>query len=247
MSDNSAENSLLHQLDSEVHIWYNRTDKALVADRLDAAEGVLSVEELSKYRAISHPESRRSYLAAHAMLRLVLSRYIDRPAIEWKFERGEHGKPSLCLADGVPDIKFNLTHTGGLTACVLSLQGDCGVDVERHDRVHRFESVAQRMFADEEYRFLLDHAFDPAMFYRFWTLREAYVKALGIGLVGSTKDFYFELDGEMRSARLVHRVAAAESERWSFRLFEPVPGYQLSVALEAQQGVDVSVSRFSFD
>ena len=246
MSDNYADDSLLNRLGSEVHVWYSLADEVSMTDRFDV-EAVLSAEEVSKYRAISHPESRQSYLAAHAMLRLVLSRYIDRAAVDWKFVRGEHGKPSLCLADGMPDIRFNLTHTGGLTACVLSLQGDCGIDVERHDRLHRFESVAQRMFADEEYRFLCDHDFSPAMFYRLWTLREAYVKALGVGLVGSTKDFYFELDSELRSAHLVHRVVAGESERWSLGLFEPVPGYQLSVAFEAPQGTCVRLSAFCFE
>ena len=210
MSDNSADDRLLHRLKSEVHVWYSHTDDKSVTGRINL-ETVLSAEELSRYRVISHPESRQSYLAAHAMLRLVLSRYIDRPAVDLQFVRGEHGKPLLCLADGVPDIRFNLTHTAGMTACIVSLQGDCGIDVERHDRVHRFESVAHRMFADEECRLLLDHGFDPAMFYRFWTLREAYVKALGVGLAGSTKDFYFQLEGELRSAHLVHRVAAGES------------------------------------
>ena len=247
MSNNPADDTLLRRLDSEVHVWYSTSEDGPVTGRHDAVESLLSAEELSRYRAIKHAEGRRSYLAAHAMLRLVLSRYIDRPTDDWAFVRGEHGKPSLCLSDGVPNIRFNLTHTGGLTACVISLQGDCGIDVERHDRVHRFEAVSQRMFADEECRLLVDHAFDPAMFYRLWTLREAYVKALGVGLVGSTKDFYFQLDRDLVAARLVHRVDAGEGDRWAFRLFEPVPGYQLSVALEAPQGTRVRLSRFSFD
>jgi len=247
MSDNSVDNRLLRRLDTEVHVWYLLTDKEHVAEWLDAVEAVLSAEELSKYRAIRHPKSRQSYLTAHAMLRSVLSKYVDRPALEWQFTRGEHGKPSLSQVGDLPDIRFNLTHTEGLCACVVSLSGDCGIDVERHDAVHRFEAVSQRMFADEESRFLLDHDFDAAMFYRLWTLREAYVKALGLGLVGSTKDFYFQLDGRLESARLVHRLATGENERWSFRLFEPVPGYQLSVAFEAPLDASVSLSKFSFD
>ena len=247
MSDNSADDKLLRQLESEVHVWYSRTDEEPVTGRLDAVEAVLSAEELSKYRTIKHAKSRQSYLTAHVMLRLILSKYIDRPVHDWQFTRGDHGKPSLCLTDGLPDIRFNLTHTTGLTACVVSLQNDCGIDVERHDRVHRFEAVSQRMFADEECRFLADHDFDPAMFYRFWTLREAYVKALGLGLIGSTKDFYFQLAGDLGSARLMHHLKAVESERWSFKLFEPVPGYQLSVAFEASADVGVSLSKFSFD
>jgi 4'-phosphopantetheinyl transferase len=252
MSGNSADNRLLRKrllqrLDSEVHVWYNLADEESVTGQLDAFENVLSAEEFSKYRAIKHPKSQQSYLTAHAMLRSVLSKYVDRPAVEWQFTRGEHGKPLLCLTDGLPDIRFNLTHTDGLTACVVSLQGDCGIDVERHDTVHRFKAVSQRMFADEECRFLLDHDFDAAMFYRLWTLREAYVKALGLGLIGSTKDFYFQLDRKLESARLVHRKQSKEDERWSFKLFEPVPGYQLSVALDASLDARVRLSRFSFD
>ena len=252
MSDNSVGNRLLRRLDSEVHVWYSLTGEVPDAERLDvvepgAIENVLSAEEFSKYSAIKHPKSRQSYLTAHAMLRSVLSKYVDRPALQWEFTRGEHGKPLLCMSAGLPDIRFNLTHTDGLTACVVSLQGDCGIDVERHDAVHKFEAVSQRMFADEESRFLLDHDFDAAMFYRLWTLREAYVKALGLGLVGSTKDFYFQLDRTLESARLVHRQQSKEGERWSFKLFEPAPRYQLAVAFEAPRGTSVSLSRFSFN
>ena len=247
MKDNPVDNSLLQRLDSEVHVWYCLTDEEFVSSRLDVLESLISEEELSKYRSIKHQKSQQSYLVAHAMLRSVLSGYVDRPVLDWQFVRGEHGKPALFLSDGLPDIRFNLTHTDGLTACVVSLPGDCGIDVERHDTVHSFEAVSQRMFADEECRFLADHDFDPAMFYRLWTLREAYVKALGLGLVGSTKDFYFQFDRDLGSARLVHQAVAGESERWSFRLFEPVPGYQLSVALEAPLETSVSLSGFSFD
>ena len=247
MNDDQVENELLQLLEHEVHVWYCRTDEEPVSSRLAALEGLLSAEELSRYRVIKHAKTRHSYLVSHAMLRSVLSGYVDRPEPEWQFVRGQHGKPHLRPSEDVPDIRFNLTHTDGLCACVFSLEHECGIDVERHGSVRRIEAVAQRMFSDEECAQLAANGYEAEMFNRFWTLREAYLKALGIGLSGSSKSFRFELSVDSSTAGIFHREEPEEGARWCFRLFEPVPGFQLSVALESPPKTAVSLRSFSFD
>ena len=103
------------------------------------------------------------------------------------------------------------------------------------------------MFSEEECAQLAANDYDAEMFTRFWTLREAYLKALGIGLSGSSKSFGFELSVDSGMASMLHRDEPEEGARWCFRLFEPVPGYQLSVALESPPKTAVSLRNFSFD
>ena len=92
--------------------------------------------------------------------------------------RGEHGKPAL---REYPDIRFNLSHADGIAACIVS-EHECGIDCERV-REYR-PNVARRVFTPEELA-----VFESApeserdlLFFRLWTLKEAFVKAVGRGL-----------------------------------------------------------------
>lgn len=268
MSDSSIDSSSVTQpgkyhdtgqLDSEIHIWFTRTDSMDVP-----GEAVLSDSELEKYRSIKHPSNARDYLVAHALLRNVLSKYAGVAVSDLQFEYSEHGKPMLVAAEGVPAIEFNLTHTSatasgqsgsgqsdsgcndsGLCACVISTQGLCGIDVENVARQNRIDAVAKRLFAEEECRVLADSENKAAAFFRYWTLREAYLKAVGTGLSGSSKVFRFEVDAAAEAAVIHHADLPRENRRWRFQLYRLSPNYQLTVALEAAD--DVEVRLFEFD
>lgn len=116
---------------------------------------------------------------AHALLRECLKKkgvsYTDdTPVI-----KGRLGKPALAEH---PDIRYNLSHANGIAACFIS-DLECGVDCEN---VRDFRpNVMKRAFSEKE-RLLVESATEelrPLMFFRLWTLKEAYVKALGEGIV----------------------------------------------------------------
>jgi 4'-phosphopantetheinyl transferase len=158
-------------------------------------------------------------------------------ASQWRFTKNEHGKPALILPDCMPAISFNLTHTDGLSACVVALDLACGIDAENINRKNALQAVANRMFADEELS-LLDKEDIQQSFFYYWTLREAYVKALGTGLSGSSKDFYFDVSQEGMNAEVHHRDRQVDSG-WRFRLFQPTPEHVLSVACKSDNPVEV--------
>lgn len=104
--------------------------------------------------------------------------------------RSEMGKP--CFPD-VPEIQFNLSHCKGLAACLLS-PFVCGVDVEMRRPLR--EKVVRRVFSAEEQAALLADDDPDLLFTQLWTLKEAYVKAIGIGISFPMREVCFSVTDE---------------------------------------------------
>lgn len=142
--------------------------------------------------ALGEFDKRSGHTTAHGLLKMCL----EKDGIEFGEDAGmsynEHGKPSLTEHGAV---KFNLSHSKGICACALS-GCECGVDCE-NVREYRLRAAA-RCFSPDERRALekLDGAERDLMFFRLWTLKEAYVKALGIGISYPMNKAEFWFEGE---------------------------------------------------
>ena len=227
-------------LQAGAHVWLCDGGEALSIEEHEQYLALLSAEELARYRRFVFEQDGNRFLTAHALLRKVLSRYSNTPPQQWRFERNAHGRPSLA---GRAGLYFNLSHTQGLCACVVSAAPLCGVDVENMQRRNRLPGVAQRMFAGAEWQQLQgrDGAAYRLRFFQYWTLREAYVKALGTGLSASSRQFWFDVRGaecERWSARLCFDEAPPQHAvaDWRFYGWRPTPGYVLAVALGDHAG-----------
>jgi 4'-phosphopantetheinyl transferase len=255
MSDDNFDQSLFKKLRTEVHVWFCKPEGIRDVSRISAYKSVLSVQETERYERFHYDKDRHNYLVSHALLRHALSKYADVSASQWQFTCNAHGKPELSQYATPPDatlvksdkLRFNLTHTEGLCACVMAIGGACGIDAENVRRKNSLKAVAQRMFAEEEMAVLDESSDDCHRFYDFWTLREAYVKALGTGLAGSSKDYYFSLNPGRRTASLNFKNRRQdEKSRWQFSLFEPTDEHRLAVAFESAEPMSVHVSEFVF-
>ncbi len=222
-------------LQAGAHVWLCDGGEALTAEERDQYLAMLSAEERTRYRRFVFEQDGNRFLTAHALLRKVLSRYRNTPPQQWRFESNAHGRPSLV---GQTGLYFNLSHTQGLCACVVSAAPLCGVDVENMQRRNRLAGVAQRMFAEAECQQLqgCDDAAHRLRFFQYWTLREAYVKALGTGLSASSRQFWFELQGAERErwgARLCFDEATPQRAAgdWRFYGWRATPGHVVAVAL----------------
>ncbi len=207
---------------------------------------LLSDAERGRWARFRSQDSRRQYLAAHALLRTSLSSATPgAPPAEWRFEPGPHGKPQLCGPTGFPLLCFNLSHTAGLVACAVAVDRSLslGIDVERLDReftIDAIDRVAQRIFSDRE-RQALTASEGAAKRHRFlatWTLKEAYGKARGAGLSLPLKAITFhgaalEQTDPSRSPVAVSfgGELADDPGRWIFRLYRPTLHHLLAVAV----------------
>jgi 4'-phosphopantetheinyl transferase len=244
MSSRPLTTALYKRLQTQVHVWFCQPPAISDAQKLAEYKAVLSEQELARYQRFHYEKDRHSYLVSHALLRFSLSKYAGLSAAQWQFACGEHGKPVLFSSSAPADLSFNLTHADGLSACVISADRRCGIDVENTHRKNKLAAVAQRMFADEELSQLAESNIVDR-FYTFWTLREAYVKALGTGLAGSSKEFYFEVGQSDSSVSLHHRNdSAAAMQDWLFGLYQPTAVHVLAVGVESADKVQIEVNEF---
>lgn len=242
MTEGPATTRLFDDLQAAAHVWF--CNPLLIQDgsKLSAYQSVLSGQEVDRYHRFYFEKDKHSYLVSHALLRHALSMYVDVDASQWQFSSNEHGKPELLSQPVDQVINFNLTHTDGLSACVIALDKPCGIDAENISRKNKFEAVAKRMFAEEEQRRLHMSNIEQQFFY-YWTLREAYVKAQGTGLAGSSKEFYFDADMNKMSASIHHRNGQqADDKNWYFRMYEPTQDHVLSVAIASHHAIRLQIS-----
>jgi 4'-phosphopantetheinyl transferase len=138
---------------------------------------------------------RDAFIAAHALIRIMLSDVYDVPPSSWRFVQGPHGKPAIAADCSIRSLRFNLSHTRDLVACAISDGCDVGVDVEATERPADL-TLADRYFAPEEV--IIIRSVPPhrqrQLFFRFWTLKEAFIKATGEGLSRPLSSFSFTLD-----------------------------------------------------
>lgn len=162
------------------HVWFERV---AAGSGLDRFEQTLDGPERSRAAAFARDADRRAYVTAHGLLRLALS--WAQPSVEpsaWRFRTARCGKPEL--ADDRFGIRFSLSHCATHAAVALSDRGECGVDVECMDRPADLELLADTVLSPRELARFRAAAGSGRrwVFFRCWTLKEAYAKAVGLGL-----------------------------------------------------------------
>jgi len=219
--------------ESDVHIWY-RSTTLLDSDAVKSANKQLSIEERARRDRLHFGTDRRDFTIAHDLLRRALSRYASTPPAHLRFATNEYGKPSIESMDPqVRALSFSLSHTRGCVACAITSNAPLGVDVERTDRLLSVHEIADRYFSEEEAAWLRQCS-DEMRHIRFaelWTLKEAFLKAVGVGLSGlrTCVSFRFKEPGRIEATgRLI-----TDPREWHFALFEPVYNVRLSVAIRS--------------
>ncbi len=175
-----------------VEVWF-----ADPAEIDDAAIALLDEGERERMERFLFERDRRLYLAAHALVRRALSRHADVDPAAWRFAAEEGGRPVLAGPAPVPPLRFNLSHCRGLVACAIARERDVGIDVERITELPR--ELIDRIASPGEAAALraLPAGAQPERFFTLWTLKEAYVKARGLGLALPVEQacFYFDAPG----------------------------------------------------
>jgi 4'-phosphopantetheinyl transferase len=222
----------LDALNNEAHVWFVVPESIQDPALLSRFETLLGDEELHSYRRFRFRRHAHRHLVSHALLRDVLSRYVDKPPADWVFSSGPHGRPELA-GPGDPMLRFNLTHTAGLAACIVTLQRDCGIDAEPIVRRRAVGGVARRMFSQRECARLDALPDDSRLVYFFqrWTLREAYGKARGVGLSFPTRKLAFDTADSCAVEAAFEPEIADDASRWQFELLNLSDQHVTAVAI----------------
>jgi 4'-phosphopantetheinyl transferase len=168
---------------------------------LTAQQVLLSPDERDRLGSFRFEHDRHLFLATRALLRNVLSSYSTVPPAEWRFIINEHGKPRIGCPTTRPSLHFNLSNTTGLAVCAVSAAHEqVGVDVERTDVRVEALALGKRYFSASEFSILqeLPAEEQSLRFFAYWTLKESYVKARGVGLKLCTNQFSFCSEEEIK-------------------------------------------------
>jgi 4'-phosphopantetheinyl transferase len=209
-------------------VWFCFTEDKRLQNFLSDYEELLSLSERQQYEQFSQGDHQQDYLVSRALLRWVLSKYCDAKPADLEFGVNQFGKPAL-LHPAVPDLQFNTAHTHGLTVCVVGSQFPVGIDAEYHSDSASLLRVADDYFSPLELQALHDKTSEDeklADFFRYWTLKEAYLKSRGEGLSIPLHDFSVVLkDGAFKE------FLGPDAGLWDFRLLLQDKNYTAALAM----------------
>lgn len=204
---------------------------ALAADSARGAQalGWMTPGERARFDRFRHDQDRWMFALGRAMARTLVGQALGIAPDAWRWREGPHGRPEID-APGT-DLHFNLSHSAGLVVCALARGRDVGVDIEHLDRRPPDRAIVTRYCSPEEAADV-DAEGDawPARFLRYWTLKEAYLKALGLGIAVHLSDISFSVDAAGHIRVTFERSLAGTDDRWAFCLMEPSPTHLMAVA-----------------
>jgi len=190
---------------------------------------LLSEEEQRRVERFRFVRHRRRFTVARTSLRTILARILGCRPEEVRFVYNQWGKPDLAQSCNHLKLKFNISRSHEIALLVISRDREVGIDIEwllQHPG--DFDTLAKRFFAPEEYKQLrlLPESERLEGFFRFWTRKEALVKAVGTGLTIPLKQIIVNLNDQPI------RLHRNQREQLGWYLYHLVPcsGYIGTVA-----------------
>ncbi len=211
----------------QVHVW--RISLEQEEQLLDRFRRTLAPEELDRAGRFRFERLQKHFVAGHGFLRSVLARYLSVPPEDLKFTYNAYGKPSLA---GEESLQFNMSHSHEIGLVAVTRDAAVGVDVEHIRADFASDEIARRFFSRVEVETFnsLSKEEQVAAFFRCWTRKEAYIKAIGKGLSQPLDGFDVTLAPAEPAALL--RPGDEDTATWSFSDIDVGPAYASALAVE---------------
>jgi len=210
-----------------VHVWrivLNQDD-----EKLDRFRRTLEASELERARRFHFDVHRRHFIVARGFLRSVVARYLASQPEALRFEYGAYGKPAL---ESGHTLRFNLSHSNEVALLAVTLDAELGVDVEHIRADFASEDIARRYFSRAEVEVF--NSLPPEerveAFFRCWTRKEAYIKAIGKGFSHALDAFDVTLAPGVEPVLL--RAEDDDASRWWMGDIEVGKGYAGALIVE---------------
>jgi 4'-phosphopantetheinyl transferase len=231
--------------DDTVDLWLAFDEQFQSPEVQAGFSALLTPLDADRRQRLHFESARRQFSVTRAMQRQVLSGYVAgvSPA-QWQFQSSAEGRPKLAPPFDRTGLHFNLAHTEGVVAMAVCRHACVGVDVEKLGRAPL--AVADRYFSAAETAQLRALPVDaqPRRFVQLWTLKEAYLKAIGTGLAGGLGRMSFVF-GPAEDFRF-ERADDADAARWQFSRFEIGVQHLLALAVLPRGGARLSVTLREF-
>ena len=230
-----AQEELIPLTSGEIHLWLTFPDEISEPDLLNAYRALLSASEKEQGMRFYFARDRHRYLVTRALVRTVLSRYIAVAPREWIFSADAYGRPHAVNKAAVEcSLSFNISHTQGLIVLGVAKGRSLGVDVENIVARRAPIEIADRYFAPAEVSALkaVFREQQQYRFYEYWTFKESYIKARGLGLSLPLDKFSFHYADAHIVELVIDPELGDDAARWEFWQFQPLSEHLLAVCAE---------------
>jgi len=211
----------------EVHVW--RISLEQRSDVLDRFRSILEADELERASRFHFEKHRRHFVVGRGFLREVVARYLQIKPEALRFVYGAYGKPALA---GEESLRFNMSHSHEVALVAVARDVELGVDVEHVRADFATGDIARRFFSRVEVEAFdgLPQEEQVAAFFRCWTRKEAYIKAIGKGLSQALDAFDVTLAPGDAAALL--RAEEDDPSRWMLSDVDVGEGYAGALVVE---------------
>jgi 4'-phosphopantetheinyl transferase len=225
--------------DDNIDVWLAFYDAIGHGSTLADMRALLSQAERHQQERFYFADDRKRYLVTRALVRSVLSHYAAVDPREWAFSENDYGRPAI--RNRHPDaqgLRFNISHTRGLVALAVGRHRELGVDVEHLASRRISPDVAVSFFSPRE---AAEVAGTPAArihdrLFEYWTFKESYIKARGMGLSLPLDKFTFHFP-HARAVRIeIDPALEDHGDRWSFWQYRPGADYLLALCAQKTAG-----------
>ena len=180
---------------------------------LKKAYSLVSKNRQDKIDFYRFEKDKKLSCGAYLLLKKLLSEEkITNPI----FKTGKYGKAYISNHE---NIHFNLSHSGKMVLCAIS-DMEVGVDVEYIDPEIDL-NIAKHYFYNSEYENIMDSENRPDEFFRYWVLKESYMKYTGLGMNLNLDSFEIIIEDEIRLKN--------DNENLKFNLFD-IEEYKIGIA-----------------
>lgn len=219
----------------EIHLWLADYD-SIDDESLHAAyRALLNDAEKTQEPRFYFARDRRRYLVTRALVRTVLSRYVSINPKNWIFANTPYGRPEIVNEQAKDaSLAFNVSHTHSQIVLAVTRDRAIGVDVENIRAREVSMDIAGHYFAPPEVAVLMAAPADEQQyrFFEYWTFKESYIKARGMGLSLPLDKFSFHYPHDRAVGIAIDPSLADDAARWQFWQFRPSPDYLVAVCAE---------------
>ncbi len=219
----------------DVHLWFVYNDKINDAQLLALYHKLLNSAESTQQKRFYFEKHRHQYLLTRAMVRSVLSLYVNEISPEnWEFTKNDYGKPFISNNELPIPLRFNISHTDELIVMAVTLDQEVGVDVEYLPRLGKMLDIASNFFSPSEVKQLLDLPTEKQInrFFDLWTLKEAYIKACGMGLSIPLDHFSYSFSQQGKISIDFKKERNDQPDCWQFWQIHPNNIHKISMAIK---------------
>jgi 4'-phosphopantetheinyl transferase len=214
----------------QVHIW--RIDINQHLNDIINLLAILDNKEKQQAQRFKFNKDRNCLICSHAILRILLSKYLACVPKSITYEYNQYGKPML--SNNNNKLHFNLSHSHQKAIIAITKDNPIGIDIEYMQTKQSLAEIAKRFFAAQEYHEYkqLPNKQKIHGFYNAWTRKEAFVKAIGEGITHPLKNFVVNLTPGTNAKILSIKNHETAPQDWQLHSFTVAEKYCAALAWE---------------